>query len=97
MRLIDADALIDYIIAEWQNNVYTNSEMIDIRLLLKHTPTVGAVPVIRCKECCWYTRRRLKPNGEEDKRYKPTWCELWRAEMPETGYCHRGEKNEHTE
>ena len=54
VRLIDADALAYHIADEWKQNVYTDAEMVDIQLLLRHAPTVEAVPVVRCRECKYY-------------------------------------------
>ena len=53
---------------------------------------VDAEPVTRCAECVWYVTRQMKYDGTLDKRYKPTWCELWRAEMKGNDYCSRGER-----
>ena len=45
VRLIDADALAYRVADEWKQNLYTDAEMVDIQLLLRHAPTIEAVPV----------------------------------------------------
>lgn len=45
--------------------------------------------VIRCKDCIWRVRRELAKTGEEDMRYKPSWCELMEYKTPEDGYCYK--------
>lgn len=43
--------------------------------------------ITRCKDCEWYEIAILKKDGTEDRRHKPTWCTLWRAEMSEEDFC----------
>ena len=47
MRLIDADALIDELGISDEDIVF--EEMLD------DAPTIDAVPVVRCKDCRWWT------------------------------------------
>ena len=88
MRLIDADALIMMLCV----NMDTGSQFNRATHCVDETPTVDAEPVTRCAECVLYVARELKYDGTPDKRYKPSWCELWRAEMKGNDYCSRGEK-----
>lgn len=89
MRLIDADVLLGYV------NKYDRGQPIGkaLRAMLEKSPTVDAEPVVRCKDCFWYMIFECKNDGTPDKRYKPSWCELWRAEFPEDGYCSAGHKD----
>lgn len=52
MRLIDADVLLGYV------NKYDTGQPIGkaLRAMLEKSPTVDAVPVIRCKECKYWER-----------------------------------------
>ena len=57
MRLIDADALTEFIDDGHLNNpnekLYSEN---DIREMIDMMPTVDAVPVIRCKDCVEFNR-----------------------------------------
>lgn len=86
MRLIDADKLKKHY-AWWEDD---RQELFDS--IADQQPTVDAEPVTRCAQCVWYVTRQMKYDGTLDKRYKPTWCELWRAEMKGNDYCSRGER-----
>lgn len=50
--------------------------------------------LIRCKNCEWYEIVHLKKDGTDDRRYKPTWCSMWRAVMSEEDFCSMGERKE---
>jgi len=50
--------------------------------------------LIRCKDCIWHIRRELTRTGEEDRRYRPSWCELMECETPEDGYCYKSLRKE---
>lgn len=49
MRLIDADALIKFIVEEAQDLRTLSTKTVG--QAISKTPTVDAVPVIRCKDC----------------------------------------------
>lgn len=49
MRLIDADALIEFIVEEAQDLRMLSTKTVG--QAISKTPTVDAVPVIRCKDC----------------------------------------------
>lgn len=67
MRLIDADALIEYIdVGHLRNPLelcFSERAVVD---MLERRPTVDAVPVVRCKDCKQW-RRNIgftdSPNG----------------------------------
>lgn len=50
--------------------------------------------LIRCKDCKWYEIAHLKKDGTDDRRFKPTWCTLWRAQMSEDDFCSKAERKE---
>lgn len=50
------------------------------------------VPVVRCKDCKHYEIDRLKKDGTDDRRYKPTFCTFLRLHLPEDWYCADGER-----
>ena len=83
MRLIDADefsrVLIEHMIAPFEYNDYDKG-LYDASLLLKNTPTIDAVEVVRCKDCkyCSYS--------EEHEIF---WCDGTRV-VPWNGYCYKG-------
>lgn len=53
--------------------------------------------IVRCKDCEWYEIAYLKKDGTDDRRYKPTWCTLWRAEMSEEDFCSAGTRRRREE
>ena len=82
MRLIDADALKirDISPSYWQ--VVNGLTEYDI----EDAPTVDAVPVIRCKDCKWYSANTGYHWGR---------CENYRPfPFDETDYCSRAERKE---
>ena len=85
MRLIDADALVKWI--ERQKRL---SKLCTI-MAIQETPTIDAVPVVRCKDCKY--NPEFKP-----KRKGWVWCRNFRTEVEATGFCSygkpRGERKE---
>ena len=54
-RLIDADKLIDFIdVGHLRHSGELCYSETDVANLLLHAPTVGAVPVVRCKDCKYF-------------------------------------------
>lgn len=52
MRLIDADALIDFIdCGHLRNSLESCFSERDVVDMLESRPTIDAVPVVRCEEC----------------------------------------------
>lgn len=49
--------------------------------------------LVRCKDCFWYEIVQLKQDGTEDRRYKPSWCSLWREDMNEMDFCSYGKRD----
>lgn len=58
MRLIDADDLKVRIEMErpltLDNQFLPTLATFEARYIIDHMPTIDAVPVVRCKDCCWY-------------------------------------------
>ena len=48
--------------------------------------------LIRCRDCFWYAIQQLKADETPDRRYKPSWCDLWRTDMNEDDFCSYGKK-----
>lgn len=85
MRLIDADVLIENIIKSIPDlrkfSTKTVGEVID------NTPTVDAVPIIRCHEC-----KNLRVDFPDP--HEPPWCRHWGIEPDLGDYCSRAERKE---
>lgn len=84
MRLIDADALKKHY-AWWEDD---RQKLFDS--IVDSQPTVDAVPVIRCKNCIWFSIDQLKADGTPDRRCKPTWCSLHRTYAEAEFFCSWG-------
>lgn len=107
MRLIDADALIKRMVnepvkevqnvdfqAEWFTRIAnTVCHMID---MAHDAPTIDAVPVVRCKECKWYSIYEAKKDGTPDKRYSPSVClrGIYAKRREPNWFCADGERRE---
>ena len=75
MRLIDADVLLGYV------NKYDRGQPIGkaLRAMLEKSPTVEAVPVVRCRECIRW--RHSKTNTAAKV------CDWDRYEKTENDFC----------
>lgn len=93
MRLIDADEM-----AVNETEAYMSAQIkLDnpitlglnscahrkMQQLIADTPTVDAVPVVRCKDCKYFSR---------DKEYNRAWCNYstGSVETAVNGFCFRG-------
>ena len=74
MRLIDADALIEFIVEEAQDLRTLSTKTVG--QAISKTPTVDAVPVIRCNDCKKFV-------VEEDQAY----CLDMYGQCDENGFC----------
>lgn len=54
MRPIDADALLKAFYRELDNAILYGRIVKPLQDLIKEAPTIGAVPVVRCKDCFLY-------------------------------------------
>lgn len=60
--------------------------------VIDEAPTIDAVPVVRCKDCKWYEIYQLKADGTDDRRYKPSYCTLFRHRFKPDWFCADGER-----
>lgn len=56
--------------------------------------TVGAVPVMRCRDCKWYEIEQLKKDGTDDRRYKPSYCASLGYQTRPDWFCGDGERRD---
>ena len=45
------------------------------------------IDVIRCLECAWFTRSKLKSDYADDVWTKADWCEPFRVRCTADDYC----------
>lgn len=90
--LIDRQALKDKLKRWDECDPY---EFVEIALrAVDDAPTIDAVPVVRCKECKWYSIYEAKKDGSPDKRYSPSVClrEIYAKRRDPDLYCADGER-----
>ena len=103
MRLIDANEVVENIVAERDKIPYElssekpfnhgNSMRGGIRKALRcieQAPTVDAVPVVRCREC----KYRFKNNGHDKSGCPIVDANIW---MDDDDFCSHGERKEGAE
>lgn len=89
MRLIDADALKEvisgnsYILRDSINSMNFGMFWEGIEQAIDESPTVDAVPVVRCRNCRWWDKEREQ-------------CGITPSSSP-YGHCHDGETLEHSQ
>lgn len=83
MRLIDADAAKRFAKNCWPKT----TQRLAINAILDSTPTIDAVPVVRCLECEKRDKEFVSANGTIS-------CPYMEAFMPADGFCSYGEKKE---
>ena len=94
MRLIDADAFKEYL----RKGTEANADIIPQRLVdtvldimdgimldIDEQPTVDAVPVVRCKDCRWWTKQEKSIQGR---------CALTGTYPTGGWYCGNGERKD---
>ena len=57
-------------------------------------PAADVRPVVLCRDCKWYQIDKLKKDGTEDSRYKPSVCVLAEQRRDPNHFCAGGEKRE---
>ena len=94
-RLIDSDAIIDFIdIGHYRNPLETCFSERDVVNMLERAPTVDAVEVVRCRKC-----KHWKPSGSKagnsfsDMEYIGG-CEFTNYYRTESDFCSYGERKE---
>ena len=69
-RLIDADAIIDFIdMGHTRNPLETCFSERDVVDMLESAPTVDAVEVVRCKDCKYYKPQKKSAHWENRANY----------------------------
>lgn len=86
MRLIDADALEAKILMETPDFMDGGSSLAKAFILAmiktrSVTPTVDAVPVVRCNDCKWYSA-------------EISWCNNSMSPKEQTFFCADGKRRE---
>lgn len=90
-RLIDADALIEFVEGRYTvtwNHDYDGGikdACIDILNFIDNAPTVDAVPVVRCRDCRWWTKQEKSIQGR---------CALTGTYPTGGWYCGNGERRD---
>lgn len=79
MRLIDADALVKAL------NESGVPYRADVQEVLDAQPTADAVPVVRCKDCRWWTKQEKSIQGR---------CALTGTYPTGGWYCGNGERRD---
>lgn len=82
MRTIYAEALKRLVDEEWFDCQEKSSFFDEI----DRTPTIDAVPVIRCKDCKWWVERH--------PRLGIPWCRQTHLDREADGYCEMGKRRE---
>ena len=105
MRLIDADNALELFRAEYQNteNLIKQGEKqldslaegyMEAAHIIKHiSPTVDAVPVVRCRECKFWETYGFK--GSRKAGDPLEWeggCMKWRGGRLESDFCSYGKE-----
>ncbi len=106
MRLIDADALKEYLSNRYMHEIFPDwwGLPIDIRekigLLgstvkqaILNSPTIEAEPVVRCRDCK-KRRSRECPMCDYEQLWDDDegWIDAYRDRTEGEGYCHKGAK-----
>lgn len=84
MRLIDADVLSDGL---YDGEVNNGGDLLMalFQMVIDETPTVDAVPVVRCKDCVYW-------NPYKSHHYKGHFCDVVTLFVQENEYCAWGKR-----
>ena len=90
MRLIDADALVSALnngrLKEQTGRaVPFNAGVAFALTMVEYAPTIDAVPVVRCKDCKWWTKQEKSIQGR---------CALTGTYPTGGWYCGNGERKD---
>ena len=83
MRLIDADAL-DWERIEHEHGA-RHEAVVDCEQMVEKAPTIDTVPVVRCKDCKWWTKQEKSIQGR---------CALTGTYPTGGWYCGNGERKD---
>lgn len=98
MRLIDADALLNKCYHAYPSidHYCTSRSVVDTKDVI-NTPTIDAVPVVRCADCRHF-RCNLRPDGYLPEGVGETECTLFYCGMDYTDFCsHAERRNDETD
>ena len=84
MRLIDADKL------DWW---YKGRP---IRRVIDEAPTIDAVPVVRCRDCIWFSKTGYDEENahEDDLNLHMGHCAMFRTGIQACRFCSYGERKD---
>lgn len=82
MRLIDADAVLEELKRMEVEMMPAKLAHIYTAVVIEDSPTIDAVPVVRCKDCKW----KADTIGE-------SWCDFHEFTiLSDDDYCYHGER-----
>lgn len=84
MRLIDADAL-PRLMQIFEANGKRREQEVVLAKIIDNAPTIDAVPVVRCKDCKWWTKQEKSIQGR---------CALTGTYPTGGWYCGNGERRD---
>lgn len=99
MRLIDAEDILDSI-ENWKRKVlyyhpytkkFSTIPMSEVLSFLEDSPTIDAVPVVRCKDCKWYDMSKCMVTTEMGHHYV---CRAHSYRPVPEDYCSQGERKD---
>lgn len=76
MALIEKEPIMKFI-EDGLNNKHYGHVGVEIITEIEYTPTIDAVPVVRCKDCVYYKKAHVLTNDGQEKNYE---------EMPEEAF-----------
>ena len=102
MRLIDADALLEQMKKLYQkrseesNMTGDRSVCVtwnDAVFCINDSPTIDAVPVVRCADCKWL-QCNMRPDGHLPNGVDEYECRHWCGGCDPTDFCSYGERKD---
>ena len=85
MRLIDADALHDFVSEEFKDDV--PYEWAWALTAVDHAPAVDAVPVLRCRDCKYWGDEDGKLQGSDGALFARCKAHNYLIDGRHTGWC----------
>ncbi len=96
MRLIDADALVKKMCFRCKEDDGEGmcAEFCRFIAAFDNTPTIDAVPVVRCEYCKEAVECQLYGEHCGLPSEKGIFCEVWQTVVDKNGYCYQGTKKD---
>ena len=85
MRLIDADVLMKAFYKSIDDAVLHGGKIVPFQDIIQNAPTIDAVPVVRCRDCRWWTKQEKSIQGR---------CALTGTYPTGGWYCGNGERKD---